>query len=216
MHFAYSNHSFLPVSKTPVAPDTIWATLSKDPAIKSHLKQTAMKDLDLLLTLRHRELVKGGVFMFDLLATHEIPDKSCWVLLNTVLQQYIDAGKITQEERDHIGMRNCQRDDEVIYTVLDKHKDNFKVIYNEKTVSRFVAWGKYLEHKDAKRLAEEYIAWLKEWTPGAILLGLSQERSPAEKAELISGIYEEVCRVVADNPMPLDIEIYNFIVEKTN
>lgn len=214
VHFAYSNQSFLSLSRVPVAPDTIWPTFTKDPSIRSELKEIAIKDLDLLLSLRHKELKKGGMFMLDLLAAQDLPEKSCWSLLNTFLQGFVDSGRITQEERSRIVMKNYQRDEEVINTVLDRHMNNFRIRHYDTVASRYPAWDRYLEHRDSKKLAKEYVDWLKEWTPGAILMALSEDRSQEEKNELINDVYDDVLRIATENPMPLDIQMTNLVLEK--
>ena len=214
LHFIYANHSFMPLSKMRVADDTIWPTFSEDPEIKKELRETAIKDLDTLFTLRHAELKTGGRFCFDVLLECNVPKESVWKQLSEVVIDHFKSGIIKPEERAKIALRNFERNDSIINTVLDKHQKNFKVIVKEKVKSRFPAWHDYEKDKDARKLAKVYTDWMKEWTAVAILNSLAATRSQEEKLKIVNDIYIELEDRVSKTPVPLDVELYDFIVEK--
>ncbi|OMJ86792.1 hypothetical protein SteCoe_11648 [Stentor coeruleus] len=214
LHFIYANHSFMPLSKMRVADDTIWPTFSEDPQVINELKETAIKDLDTLLTLRHAELKKGGRFCFDVLLECKVPKESPWKQLNEVVQSFVDSGRIKKEERDKLALRNFERNDEIINTVLSRHEKNFRVVVKERMTSRFPAWSEYEKDKDANKLAKNYTDWLKEWTALAILNTLSATRPQEERNKIVSDIYAELQARCSKYPIPLDVNLYDFIVEK--
>mmetsp|Transcript_30958 Transcript_30958/g.30609 ORF Transcript_30958/g.30609 Transcript_30958/m.30609 type:complete len:206 (-) Transcript_30958:36-653(-) len=204
----------MPISKMRVAADTIWPTMSEDPVIIKELRDTAIKDLDNILTLRGKEIKSGGHFCFDILLDHPIPRLSCWRLLNDVVADFVALGRITQEERAKMAIRNYQRNDDMINEVLGKHNSNWRIVHKETVTSRFPAWGQYEIDHDAKKLAKTYTEWLQEWTAGAIMMNLAATRPQQEKQFIISDIYEELFNRCAANPMPLDVQLYDFILQK--
>lgn len=111
-------------------------------------------------------------------------------------------------------MKNYQRDEEVVNTVLDKHMNNFRIRHYDTVTSKHPAWDRYLQHRNSKELAKEYVDWLKEWTPGAILMALSEDRTQEDKNQLIDDVYGDVSRIAAENPMPLDMQMTNLVLEK--
>ena len=126
LHFIYANHSFMPLSKMRVAEDTIWPTFSEDPKIKSELRETAIKDLDTLLTLRHAELKSGGRFCLDVLLQCHVPKESVWKQLNEVVSDFVKSGRIKVEERQKIALRSFERDDDVINTAMGRHEKTLR------------------------------------------------------------------------------------------
>lgn len=204
----------MPISKMRVAHDTIWPTMSLDPAIIQELRDTAVKDLDTILTLRGQEIKQNGHFCFDILLDHPIPKESCWRVLNDIVTDFVNTGIITKEERAKMAIRNYQRNDSIINEVLDKHRNNWQVVHKETVTSRFPAWNDYVKDQDAGKLAKTYSDWLKEWTSGAILLNLGPTRSQEEKVGIIKDIYEELTRRCTAMPIPLDVSLYDFVLKK--
>ena len=100
--------------------------------------------------------------------------------------------------------------------MLEKHSKNFKVVSKHTVHSRFPAWDDYEKTKDAYTLAKTYSDWLREWTAPAILMNLSAERSAEEKTQIINDIYNELTNRTAKHPMPVDVELYDFVLEKIN
>lgn len=216
VHLVFTNHGFLPLSKVPVAPDTIWSTLSEDPQTQKELRDIGFQDLDALLTLRHRELKTGGRFVFDLFTEHEHPRGSIFHLLNHAYQKQVDSGKITQEERDRTTLRFNQRDPEVLNTILEKHRENFRVVTNEYMPFRYPAWEQYESSKDVQAIAQEYSDWLKEWTSAGLMRSLSQNRTQEEKTAIITEMYEDLTSLIAQDPIPLDLSTQSISLEKIN
>lgn len=214
LHFIYANHSFMPLSKMRVADDTIWPTFSEDPAIKKELHDTAVKDLDTLLTLRHAELKSGGRFCFDVLLNCNVPKESVWKQLNEVVSDMVKSGRITAEERAKIALRNFERNDEIINTALERHEKHFKVIVKERVNSRFTAWNEFEKDKDPVKLAKNYTDWMKEWTATAIMMNLAATRPQEEKVKIIADIYQDLQTRCTKYPVPLDVSLYDFILEK--
>lgn len=216
LHFIYANHSFMPISKMPVAEDTVWPTLSQDPQVKQELLETATRDLDNLLTLRSQELKKGGRFCFDILLDHEVPLKSPWRLLSDIVEEFVAQGKIHKEERSKMAVRNYQRTRDLVDSVLEKHSQTFRVVEKQVVCSRFPAYAEFQKDKDAQKLAWTYSDWLKEWTAPAIMMNLAQTRSQDEKVGIVKEIYEELAKRSAQDPIPLDVELYDIILERIN
>ena len=215
LHYIYANHSFLPLSKIRVADDNIWPTFSEDPEIKKEMRETAVKDLDSMLSLRHAELKHGGIFCFDTLLKGNVPEESAWKQLNQIVTEMVQSGRIKREERQKIAMRNYERDDDIIDSVLERHEKNFKVILKDNQAkSRFPAWNEYEKHKDPVRLGKEYAAWLKEWSAGPIMMNLGENRSPEEKKGIITDIYDELEARCTRFPIPLDVKACDVILEK--
>jgi len=134
----------------------------------------------------------GGQNMFDTFA----------LLWN----QLADEGIITREEFLNTNFPQCYRTQQQFTAPLNDATSavslaGLRLDHVESRVVRCPFEQDFTEnHHDAARFAREYIPTLRSWSESTFVNGLSDERTPDEKATIIDTFYNRYQQRVADSP----------------
>lgn len=213
VHFIYSNNN-QGISKIKPTYDNIWPGFCKNPEVLKECKDIAINDLDVFLNLRYSELIKGGRIYFDLLYDNGLSNDFIYQEANRVVNDFVDQGVITYDERNRIALNSYRRNDEIFDTAFDRHKKSFNIISQEVHTTVFPAWSLYQITKDSEALARSYADWIKESSSSVIFNSLETSKTQEDKKKILKDLYEELYKALVKSPTGLNFTYCHYILEK--
>ncbi|MCY4311686.1 MAG: hypothetical protein OXC54_10335, partial [Rhodospirillaceae bacterium] len=170
------------------------------------------RDWETMLLQRSKELVRGGhLALFNFGIDEEgrylgnTGGVSMFNTFNELWRDLVDRGVITDDEYRETNFAQCYRTVAQFCAPLNDrsnpvYKAGLRLKHVETRVVRCPFERDFADHRDPDRFAVAYIPTLRSWSEHTFVAGLSADRSPTEKQEIVDRFYDAFEDRVRDNP----------------
>ncbi|XP_067656726.1 uncharacterized protein [Haliotis asinina] len=221
--------------KPPVNKDHIYSFPNTDTGARYMLEKQSSADWEKFLTLRSRELKKGGLLVVSVTCNStttsgetKFSGESFLSILNTVWLQFRDMGKISHSEFVNTNMASCDRSLTMLKAPFDDpnssvRKCNLRLVKAEVVTvpcKVYEAWRQKKEEEgvdDRTRFAKRLVLAHRCWTNSAFMTGLAAGRSNYEKELIVNELYAEAEELIRnmkpDNFKEINLFSYVYIIK---
>ena len=194
--------------------------LSSDPKVRALAAEASRGDWRRILTLRARELRRGGFLVAALICTEPGDDIcSLWTVLAACLRELVEAGAVTKEEASAVVVPVHLRMPEDHRAVLKEDSElsgAFRVVVDEFETVQATERDAFLEqHKDAKKYGQDVAAFFeavsRTMVEAALAPRLGKEKATAVADELY---FTRFAGKVAEAQPEFGIGLQTLVLEK--
>lgn len=221
VHLGWSSHAAVWLRRVPaLIPDHFWSARSTG-AARAAFERQAAEDWEMFLSLRAREMRRGARLVVVLPALYDARSSGLGDLMddaNELLQQMVEEGSITGEERAGMVLGAYLRSKSELLLPFAKqgHFQHLVVEGYGESVVPDVAWAEYKESGDKQSLARKRALFFRSTFMPSLAEGVGRvgegdreaRRAFAERLE--NGLTQRlVC-----HPVPVDMLAQTVVLEK--
>jgi hypothetical protein len=188
-------------------------------AIRAEFDRQAARDWETFLTLRARELRRGGRLVVVLPALDDNVSMRLGGVMeqaNATLAELEEAGAITSDERGQMTIASCPRHERDLVAPF-ANGGHFKGLLIEQVstaISPDPAWTEFERDKDAAKLAAKRALFFRVVFSPALAHTLAPGRTAAERRAFIERMEQGVRERHARAPAPMNLPVSTIVIKK--